>query len=1081
MYEEDSYSSVSILDGIISLHTDTTNPGVSHALLGFHRADMEHGTALSFDNDTAGAIFTPSQDSWVISDFRWENESYASYYENDIYHSNDSQITDSSNPIRFLTHSTSSGGHDFGAILSTVDTSIGTPNKALRSKVRVNLTDISEIKTDWVALRKWLGPDPECRLEEEQIILPLRNYRMIPDYEYNWIDASGGTELLLDENGWATVNLSFNFQFYNIISSTVYLGVNGYLSFTDPQPYHYMNVPFPSENSSLHYTIAPFWDDLQLDSGVGYGRIYVQDFYDHYVIEWFNVSHTDGEQVGNFEVVLYDNGDIIFNYDNITYIDGGYTCGLNLGDGLVYYNYYQGLNNLTDDFSIFFSYEKYHDLSVSLDIPNIPEPFNTYNVKAHINNDGTVDEFNVSLLLYHNDIIVNSTVIPYLPFGASTTITYLWTPIQYGMHNFTAYSPPVAGEEYLENNMKYQDLGIYPTVSGPVAIFRNNLAWDYNSTEEILKMYSIDYTIYNSSHMGTVNLSQYEKVIIESDQDQLFYDSLGINITWFESYAANGGILEIHACNGTHGGSWEGLYSMPGGINQSYGLTNTISINITDHSILKTPHIITDEELDNWDASAYGAFTAYSGDTKEILIDANTLNPVFIESDWENGTILATMQTLEFGYHFGNSKFLENVILFKPDYFVISSPNHSDSWEVFSTESISWTSEGTIKNVKLELYEEDALRMEIVDNTPNNGVFLWGIPMGLDDSTEYQIKISDVLNPLTYIFSDYFEIYNPSIELVSPDSSSSWEVATSHYITWTSIGTFNDVQIGLYMNDTFLRQLTNEEGTPNDGEYLWTIPSDLNNSALYQIRIRAKLNPFIYAFSDYFEIFKRSFTVFSPDNSSSWEAYRSYYINWTSVGPISDIKLELYNNDAITMEIVGNTSNDGEYYWTIPSGLDDSTEYQIKVTDVSNSSTYAFSDYFEIFNPSLTVISPDSFSSWEVATSYIVEWTSIGTISNIRIELYKDNIFEWEIVSSTPNDGEYNWTVPSELDGSLEYQIKISAVSNPSIFDFSDDFEIWKPEPQDGDFLIPLIIGLSIGGVVVAAVVILLVRRKKSV
>ena len=76
---------------------------------------------------------------------------------------------------------------------------------------------------------------------------------------------------------------------------------------------------------------------------------------------------------------------------------------------------------------------------------------------------------------------------------------------------------------------------------------------------------------------------------------------------------------------------------------------------------------------------------------------------------------------------------------------------------------------------------------------------------------------------------------------------------------------------------------------------------------------------------------------------------------------------------------------------------------------------------------------------------------------------------------------QYNWTVPSELDGSLEYQIKISAVSNPSIFDFSYDFEIWKPEPQDGDFLIPLIIGLSIGGVVVAAVVILLVRRKKSV
>ena len=50
-----------------------------------------------------------------------------------------------------------------------------------------------------------------------------------------------------------------------------------------------------------------------------------------------------------------------------------------------------------------------------------------------------------------------------------------------------------------------------------------------------------------------------------------------------------------------------------------------------------------------------------------------------------------------------------------------------------------------------------------------------------------------------------------------------------------------------------------------------------------------------------------------------------------------------------------------------------------------------------------------------------------------------------EIVSSTPNDGEYYWTVPPGLDESNQYQIRITLVSNPSIYDYSDYFEIKSP------------------------------------
>ncbi len=179
----------------------------------------------------------------------------------------------------------------------------------------------------------------------------LQNYTMTIDYGYNWIDASGGTELFLSDDGYSTQSLPFDFLFYNESFSTIYLGANGYLSFTDTSPSDYSNDPIPSGDSDNDYLIAPFWDDLDRPGG---GSIYVESFGSYWVAEWENIEHWNGNLIGSFEVILYESGEIIFNYDYLDYTSGGYTCGLNLGVDVQYYNSYQGLNDLTDDFAIRF-------------------------------------------------------------------------------------------------------------------------------------------------------------------------------------------------------------------------------------------------------------------------------------------------------------------------------------------------------------------------------------------------------------------------------------------------------------------------------------------------------------------------------------------------------------------------------------------------------------------------------------------------------------------------------------------------------------------------------------------------------
>ena len=400
----------------------------------------------------------------------------------------------------------------------------------------------------------------------------------------------------------------------------------------------------------------------------------------------------------------------------------------------------------------------------------------------------------------------------------------------------------------------------FQTITGPVAIFQDAYPWGYNSTDDILDMYGISYDIYNSSDFGLVDLSPYQKVIISSYQSQAFYNSLDGNVSWFESYAAGGGILEIHACDSTTGANWHGSYLMPGGLDATPLLLNDVDINLVQHPVILNPYTVNDTALDGWGSSAHGHFDTFPLGSREILQHTGTSDPILLEFAFGKGYIIASMQTLEYAYHYNiaGSEVLENIILYNPsttyftDTLTVETPNSLSSWQTGTSHEIEWVTTGNVSNVKVELYRGDVFELEITANITNDGEFSWSIPLSLIDSIQYQIKVTDVSNPLTYDYSQYFEIFNPTLTVTSPVSSSAWIRGTENTISWTSTGILANVKIELFLNDTFVLEIN--ASTPNDGDYSWTLPSDLDLSTLYQIKLTDVSNALIYDYSDYFEV-----------------------------------------------------------------------------------------------------------------------------------------------------------------------------------------------------------------------------------
>ncbi len=307
----------------------------------------------------------------------------------------------------------------------------------------------------------------------------------------------------------------------------------------------------------------------------------------------------------------------------------------------------------------------------------------------------------------------------------------------------------------------------------------------------------------------------------------------------------------------------------------------------------------------------------------------------------------------------------------------------------------------------------------------------------------------------------------PYLTVDYPNGGDSLTAGSTYTITWDD-NISETVTLELLQNN--LVERTIHASQASDGSFSWTIPVDLAGSG-YQIKIASTTNSSISDISDNtFTInpapidLSADFFDVLPSSLSRGDTFTvNYRIKNNQAGDVPSFRVGIYlstdstittDDRALAYTTLSNLSGNQttpilERTMTLPSNTNsfwthsgtfyigmivDDSEVVLESSEINNRLYEAIAI---TETPYITVNSPNTNLGLTTENTYTITWED-NLSENVRIDLYKGGSYSRNITTTTASDGNYLWTIPSDLAIGNDYQIRISSTTDATLFDDSD-------------------------------------------
>ncbi|MCD6217411.1 hypothetical protein J7L05_06085 [bacterium] len=341
------------------------------------------------------------------------------------------------------------------------------------------------------------------------------------------------------------------------------------------------------------------------------------------------------------------------------------------------------------------------------------------------------------------------------------------------------------------------------------------------------------------------------------------------------------------------------------------------------------------------------------------------------------------------------------------DGITVIHPNGGETWGISSSQTVTWSSTGTIANVNIELSLDSGsnFTVPIANTVPNTGSFIYN-PVGNFPTENARVRIYNSLDATIVDESDNdftIEDIQGPIQVITPNGGEIWAKNTQQNITWTADADITYVRIYLSMDSGLSYTIPITGSTQNDGIHQWNIPEEaigINN----RIKVQKLTDPLIFDESD--ADFQVVCPVLNPPASvtASDGTYNDKVsVYWDEVAGASgydiyrDNVLQVANHPALSWEDVA----------VVPGTI---YNYQIASINSCGAGLKGPADPGEPGNACVLPTSPTGVSATDgnFPDKVTVTWNAVAGVTGYNI--YRDSILQqgnytlltWDDTSVTP-------------------------------------------------------------------------------
>ncbi|MCX6718055.1 MAG: IPT/TIG domain-containing protein [Candidatus Staskawiczbacteria bacterium] len=362
--------------------------------------------------------------------------------------------------------------------------------------------------------------------------------------------------------------------------------------------------------------------------------------------------------------------------------------------------------------------------------------------------------------------------------------------------------------------------------------------------------------------------------------------------------------------------------------------------------------------------------------------------------------------------------------------------------------TLSGTNLGTVNTIKV-----DGSMVNAYNLTPTASTMLFTLPATITAGSHTLQVWNNTGASNTINFTVTSPTPASTITVTSPNGGETWQVGTTHRITWNSTGV-QKVRIYIYVTDVSnLGSGSTNYVVPNNGVisavqgyYDWTIGSEmlpLQSTLPHNYKIRVDSydngdNDTLKDSSDNYFTITAANTSAAPTITTtnlSVAVGGQITLSGTNLGTVNTIKV-----DGLMISAYNLTPTASTMLFTLPATITAGSHTLQVWNNTGASNTINFTVTSPTPASTITVTSPNGGEQWIQGSTHNITWNTTGLPSSATVTIYLENLSNGSmnaIGTASANAGSYSWALSSTAVGSM---YKIFVNSGTVYADASDNF-----------------------------------------